>query len=198
MPKTKEKCMEIREEMRGKILRKSLLYFARNGFAGTKISDLSNYIGIAQGTIYLYYESKDELFKEIMNIADYKQEIKSLKLLINLPLSATYKLRSMSETVMKKLAEDELFAAKVTLNTQLLLENSSEHSMNETGYQSELYSMTAKIIEQGQREGSMADGSAIKLADYYWGVVYLYALKRLFTTQYQMITVEDLERTVLK
>ena len=44
----------------------------------------------------------------------------------------------------------------------------------------------------------MVDGSSMKLADYYWGVVYLYSLKRLFTTQYEMITVEDLERTVLK
>lgn len=38
----------------------------------------------------------------------------------------------------------------------------------------------------------------MKLADYYWGVVYLYALKSLFTTQYEMINVDDLERTVLK
>ena len=99
---------------------------------------------------------------------------------------------------MKRLREDELFAAKVALNTQMILEQSKSFSMNETGYQSELYACTAKIIEQGQREGTMAEGSCMKLADYYWGVVYLYSLKRLFTTKYEMISVEDLERTVLK
>ena len=31
MPKSKERCNEIREEMRKTILQKSLLYFARNG-----------------------------------------------------------------------------------------------------------------------------------------------------------------------
>ena len=41
MPKSKERCQEIREQMRETILQKSLLYFARNGFAGTQISDLS-------------------------------------------------------------------------------------------------------------------------------------------------------------
>ena len=56
MPKSKERCQEIREEMRTTILQKSLLYFARNGFAGTKISDLSKNIGIGQGTIYVYFE----------------------------------------------------------------------------------------------------------------------------------------------
>ena len=91
-----------------------------------------------------------------------------------------------------------MFAAKIALNTQMILEQSKNFCMDETGYRSELYACTAKIIEQGQREGTMADGSCMKLADYYWGVVYLYSLKRLFTTQYEMISVEDLERTVLK
>ena len=44
----------------------------------------------------------------------------------------------------------------------------------------------------------MVDGSSMKLADYYWGVVYLYSLKRLFTSEYEMISVDDLERVVLK
>lgn len=198
MPKSKERCREIREEMRNTILQKSLLYFAKNGFAGTKISDLSKNIGIGQGTIYLYFESKEELYQEILQIADYEQELKQLKLLIHLPMSAKGKLRRLSETVMKKLQEDEMFSAKVALNTQMMLEQSKEFASEDTSYQSELYSCTAKIIEQGQKEGTMVNGSTMKLADYYWGVVYLYALKHLFTTEYEIIGVEDLERTVLR
>ena len=91
-----------------------------------------------------------------------------------------------------------MFAAKIALNTQMILEQSKNFSTGETSYQSELYECTAKIIEQGQKEGTMVEGSSMKLADYYWGVIYLYSLKRLFTTQYEMISIEDLERTVLK
>ena len=54
MPKSQERCQEIREETRNLIIRKSVLFFAKNGFDGTKISDLSRHIGIAQGTIYIY------------------------------------------------------------------------------------------------------------------------------------------------
>lgn len=198
MPKSKERCREIREEMRSTILQKSLLYFAKNGFAGTKISDLSKNIGIGQGTIYLYFESKEELYQEILRIADYEQELKQMKLLLHLPISGKAKLRRLSETVMKKLQTDELFASKIALNTQLMLEQSMEFASGDTSYQSELYACTAKIIEQGQKEGTMVNGSTMKLADYYWGVVYLYALKHLFTTEYEMIGVEDLERTVLR
>ena len=198
MPKSKERCQEIREEMRNTILQKSLLYFARNGFAGTKISDLSKNIGIAQGTIYLYFDSKEELFQEILKIADSNEMLKKMKLLMTLPISAKKKLRMLSETVLNQLKEEETFAAMITLNTQMLLEKNQTYSSGETTYQTELYHYTAKIIEQGQKEKSMVNGSSMKLADYYWGVIYLYSLKRLFTTEYEMISVDDLERTVLK
>ncbi len=198
MPKSKKRCQEIREEMRSTILRKSLLYFARNGFAGTKISDLSKNIGIGQGTIYVYFESKEELFQEILKIADSNEILKKMKLLAVMPISAKKKLRMLSETVLNRLEEEETFAAMIALNTQMLLEKNEAYSSEETTYQTELYNYTSKIIEQGQKEKSMVDGSSMKLADYYWGVVYLYSLKRLFTSEYEMISVDDLERVVLK
>ena len=198
MPKSKERCQEIREEMRSTILQKSLLYFARNGFAGTKISDLSKNIGIAQGTIYIYFESKEELYQEILKIADNSKMINQMKLLVSMPISAKKKLRMLSETVMKQLVEDENFAAMIALNTQILLEKNTEYSSEETTYQTKVYGYTAKIIEQGQKEKTMVEGASMKLADYYWGVIYLYSLKRLFTTEYEMISIEDLERTVLR
>lgn len=198
MPKSKKRCQEIQEEMRSTILRKSLLYFARNGFAGTKISDLSKNIGIGQGTIYVYFESKEELFQEILKIADSNEILKKMKLLAVMPISAKKKLRMLSETVLNRLEEEETFAAMIALNTQMLLEKNEAYSSEETTYQTELYNYTSKIIEQGQKEKSMVDGSSMKLADYYWGVVYLYSLKRLFTSEYEMISVDDLERVVLK
>lgn len=198
MPKSKERCQEIREEMRNTILKKSLLYFAKNGFAGTKISDLSRNIGIGQGTIYVYFQSKEELFQEILKIADSNKILKQMKVLVYTPIPAKKKIRLLSENVMKKLQEDENFAAMIALNTQMLLEKAKNYSAVDTTYQSKLYAYTAKIIEQGQKEGTMVDGSSMKLADYYWGVIYLYSLKRLFTTEYEMISIEDLERTILK
>ena len=198
MPKSKERCKEMREEMRNTILQKSLLYFARNGFAGTKISDLSKNIGIGQGTIYVYFESKEELFQEILKIADSNEMLNKVKLLAAMPISAKKKLHILSETMLNRLEEDESFAAMIALNTQMLLVKNEAYSSGDTTYQTELYNYTSRIIEQGQKEKSMVEGSSMKLADYYWGVIYLYSLKRLFTSEYEMITVNDLERIVLE
>ena len=71
MPKTEEQCQQSREDTRNRILKESSLYFARNGFGDTKIGDLAKHIGIGQGTIYLYFKSKEELFEEIRKSAVY-------------------------------------------------------------------------------------------------------------------------------
>ncbi|MFT4146025.1 MAG: TetR/AcrR family transcriptional regulator [Mobilitalea sp.] len=198
MPKSPERCVEIREEMRNKIIIKSILYFAKNGFAGTKMSDLSKHIGIGQGTIYIYFESKEMLFQEIHKRINREKDIKQLKLLSKLPIPAKQKIHKLTATVMQQLQKDDDFAAMIALSTQMLLEQDEACSADETTYQSELYKYMAKIIEQGQKEDSVVLGNSLKLADYYWGVVYLYALKKLFTTKYEMISSQDLERTILK
>ncbi len=197
MPKSAEKCKEIRDEMRSRILHESMLYFARNGFAGTKISDLARHIGIGQGTIYVYFESKEALFQEIHRMVNGEKDIARVKALAGLPLRAKQKINMMSKEIIKQLKENERFAGVIVLNTQMVLEEEAGNAADTT-YQLELYKYTAKIIEQGQKEGTVVEGAPMKLADYYWGVVYLYSLKKLFTTKYEMISVEDLERTILK
>lgn len=197
MPKSQERCQEIREETRSKILHDSMLYFAKNGFAGTKISDLAKHIGIGQGTLYIYFKSKEELFHEIFALANSSKDIQDLKSLSRLPISAKKKILRLSESIIGRLTQDDAFAAKIALSTQLMFEQ-KDFASAEASYQSELYQLTEKIIRQGQKEGSVTNGMPMKLADYYWGVVYLYALKKLFTTRYEMISAADLARVLLK
>ena len=187
MPKTEEQCKQMREDMRNRILKESSLFFAKNGFGDTKIGDLAKRIGIGQGTIYLYFKSKEELFDEIRKNADNSEEVKKLKFLSKLPLPAKMKIDRLSEEMCKCLAEDEDFCVKITLLTQLLLERENQ-------YEDDLYKELAKIIRQGQKEGSIVKGDALYLADLYWGNVYLYALKKLFSTELKPLKKETLNR----
>ena len=189
MPKSQERCQEIREETKNLIVKKSILYFAKNGFAGTKISELSKHIGIAQGTIYLYFESKEELYSAIFAISDKVAGSEKLSAFSKLPISAELKIKMLSDYVIKSLKNDEMFAAGITLYTQRLLEGDADQSF---------YKTTEKIIREGQKEGTVVAGSARKLSEFYWGVVYLYAVKSLYTSDFSMITSEDLSRTLLR
>lgn len=188
MPKSQERCQEIREETRNLIIRKSVLYFAKNGFDGTKISDLSRHIGIAQGTIYIYFKSKEELYSEIFSISDKIAKNDKLTTLVKLPLPADTKIRKLSDYLIKNLKEDEMFSAGIALYTQRLLEGEADQSF---------YKTTEKIIKQGQKEGSVVSGNSRKLSELYWGVVYLYAVKNMYQTDFAMINSDDLSRVLL-
>ena len=189
MPKSQERCQEIREETKNLIIKKSILFFARNGFAGTKISDLSKHIGIAQGTIYIYFKSKEELYDEIFAISDKIAGNDKLTMLSGLPLPAEQKIRKMSDYIIKSLKDDDMFAAGIALYTQRLLEGEADQSF---------YLTTEKIIKQGQKEGSVVSGNSRKLSEFYWGVVYLYAVKSLYTSGSVMISSSDLSRILLE
>jgi len=188
MPKSQERCQEIREETRNLIIRKSVLYFAKNGFDGTKISDLSRHIGIAQGTIYIYFKSKEELYSEIFSISDKIAKNDKLTTLVRLPLPADTKIRKLSDYLIKNLKEDEMFSAGIALFTQRLLEGEADQSF---------YKTTEKIIKQGQKEGCVVSGNSRKLSELYWGVVYLYAVKNMYQTDFAMINSDDLSRVLL-
>ena len=186
MPKTEDQCKQMREDMKNRILKKASLYFAKNGFGDTKISDLAKQIGIGQGTIYLYFSSKEELFEAIRENADNQEEVRKLKLLKKLPIPAKIKIEKISEA-MEQALRDEDFCVRVTLLIQVLLEKDDLYS-------DELYKELAGIIRQGQKEGSIIKGDALYLADLYWGNVYLYALKRVFSSGVKTLRKETLIR----
>lgn len=188
MPKTEEQCKQLREDMRSRILKNASLYFARNGFGDTKIGDLAKHIGIGQGTIYLYFKSKEELFEEIRKNADNKDQVKSLEKISKLPIPAKAKIDMISSEMERRLRNDEDYVVKITIVSQLMLEH------EETLYGNDLYKFMGKIIKQGQKEGSVVKGDPIYLADLYWGTVYMYALKRLFVNDCKLVTKETLSR----
>jgi TetR/AcrR family fatty acid metabolism transcriptional regulator len=48
-------------DKRDRILKAAVKVFARNGFHATRVSEVAKAAGVADGTIYLYFKSKDEL-----------------------------------------------------------------------------------------------------------------------------------------
>lgn len=62
MPKL---SVEVREERRGHILEAALRCFARRGYYSTTIDDIAAEAGVSKGAPYVYFASKEELFREL-------------------------------------------------------------------------------------------------------------------------------------
>jgi AcrR family transcriptional regulator len=62
MTETMTKREQQREERRKQILDAALVVFGEKGFNASNVSDVAAQAGVSQGTIYWYFDSKDELF----------------------------------------------------------------------------------------------------------------------------------------
>ncbi|WP_374335351.1 TetR/AcrR family transcriptional regulator [Leeia sp.] len=59
-----------RKEARpGEIMDAALAVFIEKGYAGTKMEDIARQAGVTKGTPYLYFQNKEELFREIIKSA---------------------------------------------------------------------------------------------------------------------------------
>src|ERR1700748_526826 len=54
-----------KEERAPEILEAALACFSEKGFAATRMDDIAARAGITKGTIYLYFESKEAVFKAL-------------------------------------------------------------------------------------------------------------------------------------
>ena len=54
-----------RERTRGVLLDSAISVFASKGYEATKILDITNHAGLANGTFYNYYQDKDELLRDV-------------------------------------------------------------------------------------------------------------------------------------
>lgn len=51
------------------IIRAALTVFARSGFTAARLDDVAAEAGVSKGTLYLYFPSKEELFKAVVRAA---------------------------------------------------------------------------------------------------------------------------------
>lgn len=60
------RAQETREARRAQILDSALQVFSERGYHGASVTDLVAAAGVARGTFYLYFDSKDAVFRELL------------------------------------------------------------------------------------------------------------------------------------
>src|SRR5438309_9020158 len=97
--------VEAASDKREAILRSAIKVFAGNGYFNSKVADIAAEAGIADGTVYLYFKSKDEILHSIFDramagfIAEGKRELASIT-------EPAAKLRRIAELHLERLGAD--------------------------------------------------------------------------------------------
>ncbi len=63
---SKQQRKRRKEARPQELLAAALLLFVEKGFAATRIEEVAQQAGVSKGTLYLYYPSKEELFKAVV------------------------------------------------------------------------------------------------------------------------------------
>ncbi len=162
MTEVPSKRDQQREERRRQILDAALTVFGQRGYHATNVSDVAAQAGVSQGTIYWYFDSKEELFTAALLavFADFGMDALAE---IEAYETATEKLHALAQS-MQDLAE-----TAESLFTLFLGYWSSSPSPEKTAQVwvdllTEFRDALADIIEGGVRNGEFKPTDAEALA----------------------------------
>jgi len=136
-------------DKRAAILRAATKVFAERGYFSSKVADIAAEAGIADGTVYLYFKSKDEILHSIFDraMADFIAEGRRELAAIDTPAA---KLTRVAELHLEKLGADRdmaiVFQVELRGSTKFMQEFSA------AGF-GEYLDIIRQTIEEGQRSG---------------------------------------------
>lgn len=170
----------MRDERRQAILSCAVRLFATRGLAATKVADIAAGVGMAQGLLYHYFRSKEEIFVEIVRQA-FDRMNTAARDLERLPATPRQKIEQAATTLMRTLEEHENFAwISVLISTASISDAVPAEARAIILRERDVpYRVVARLARAGQRDGAFQEGRPDDLALVFWTTVKGLALHRL-------------------
>ena len=155
-------------DKREAILRAAIKVFAGKGFFNSKVADIAGEAGIADGTVYLYFKSKDEILRSIFNrameefIADGRKELAAIT-------DPAERLRKIAQLHLEKLGADRNLA--VVFQVELRGSTKFMQEFSAAGF-GEYLDISRSTVESGQSSGDFrSDVKAVVAAKIFYGAL---------------------------
>ena len=136
-------------DKREAILRAATRVFAHNGYFNSKVADIARDAGVADGTVYLYFKSKEEILHSIFDrsVGDAILEARRQLEVITDPRE---KLRRIAHLHLERLGADRDLA--VVFQVELRSSTKFMQEFSAAGF-AEYLSLIRSTLEEGQRAG---------------------------------------------
>ncbi|WP_310605475.1 TetR/AcrR family transcriptional regulator [Anaerosporobacter sp.] len=158
---------EQKEQRRQLIIAKALELFVTKGFRETKINDIAKAANMSTGLLFHYFESKEQLYEELVRIGIEGTKAPS-KLEYDNPYSYFANFLTMLFEYSK--AQPWVMQMFVLMFQARRGEGVPEH-IRELSMQTDQIEQSIALIKQGQVEGRFREGNPEALAYAFWGSV---------------------------
>src|SRR2546421_4665991 len=135
---------------RERILRAAIEVFALNGYFNAKVSDIAKSAGVADGTIYLYFDGKEDLLVNIFR-EHTRNYLQSLERELAHVRRAEDRIRIAIRHHLEALGRDRALAIVAQVELRHSLKFMSLLSQQEVA---DYLGLLRKMVEHGQAEGS--------------------------------------------
>lgn len=141
--------MPVKNDKRTRILKAAVKVFAKRGFYQAKVTEIAKAAGVADGTIYLYFKSKDEI---LISIFDEEMEkfIGKIKAEVAGDANGLEKVRTFVRSHLSFVRQNprlaQVFQVELRQSNKFIKEYSGSKLKEYLG-------LVAGYIEQGQQEG---------------------------------------------
>jgi AcrR family transcriptional regulator len=155
---------EQKEKRRKQILSAGLDLFIQKGLVATKVSDIADAVGMSVGLLFHYFESKEQLYEELIKIGLTKSQT-------TLSADSDEPLQFFTEIAGNIFNKNNTFTVKMFVlmnqaaNCELLIEDVRRQLRQDNLIES------ANIIRTGQENGTIRDGDPLALSVAFWGAV---------------------------
>src|SRR5206468_476058 len=136
-------------DKREAILRAAIRVFANNGYFNSKVADIASEAGVADGTVYLYFKSKEEILHSIFDRSVDEAVVEARKQLATIS-DARDKLRQIAFLHLERLGADRDLA--VVFQVELRGSTKFMEEFSAAGF-AEYLELIRSTFEEGQRTG---------------------------------------------
>jgi len=136
-------------DKRTAILRAATRVFARNGYFNSKVADIARAADVADGTVYLYFKSKEEILHSIFD-QNMAEAIAAARKLIEKVSDPREKLRRIAVLHLERLGADRDLA--VVFQVELRGSTKFMREFSAAGF-AEYLGLLRQIFEEGQATG---------------------------------------------
>ncbi len=179
MARNQQQNEQAREARKEQIRIEALRQFAAKGLAATRIQDIAENVGMAQGLLYHYYPSKEAIYIDLVRDAmdktiEVSEELKAMD------APAREKIGIAVKELLHTIEQSERFAQTCCLIAQMadVIPPGEEKALIEEKRNAP-YRIVADIMRQGQSEGSVVAGDPDALALLFWSSVNGLAIYRI-------------------
>jgi len=142
------------------IIEAAVRVFARKGYYNSRVSDIAREAGIAAGTIYLYFKTKDEILVTLFRdkMADFVDTVRKA---IAVEPDAASKVRRLVSLHFRILEENPDLAEVVQVELRQGQKFFRGASSQEIGA---YFALIGSVLEEGVAEGRFRSGLPVKVA----------------------------------